>query len=338
MEKKHKIIILAVSIVIIVVTSVVISLSFISTNPSFNTQKLSQFDTGGDAIDVVVVDDIAYVVDITEDDPGGLVIINVSDPASPYELGSYYQTGRFQSVDVAGDIAYIANVQVGLEIINVSNPSNPIKIGQYTGSGEIYDVQVIGEIAYIADWSRGFIILNVSVPSIVIEIARFTTAGACTHVSVLNDLAVISDHLSQFTSIRIINVVDPYNPVLVGYHVDYDADFWNPFLYEDIVYMGNHGIGGGEVLILDVSVPSDIVQLGLHDDGGFVNSIYVNGSIAYMADYNKGLKVFDVSDPSNPTSLAQHFDGGHAIEVFVVDDIAYVANRGSGLQIIKLLM
>ncbi len=87
-----------------------------------------------------------------------------------------------------------------------------------------------------------------------------------------------------------------------------------------------------------MSDPSVIVQVGLHDDGGFVNSIYVNGSIAYMADDSKGLKVFDVSDPSNRTKIAQYFDGASAVNVYVVDDIAYVATREDGLEIIKLLM
>lgn len=338
MEKRHKIIILAVSIVIIVVTSVAVPLIIYSNNPSFNTQKLSQFNTGGTAVDVLVVDDIAYVVDTADNTPGGLRIINVSDPIHPYMLGSYYEAGRLISVDVAGNIAYLANTLVGLEIVNVSDPSNPIKIDQYTGSGAVYDVQVIGEIAYVADWSRGLVILNVSDPSNVREIARYIIPGACIQLSISNNLAIITDHLSLYTGIKVINVEDPHNPVQVGNHAHNDVDFWNPFLYGDYVYIGNHGIGGGELRILDMNDPSDIVQAGLYDDGGSVNSIFVKGTIAYLADNEKGLMVVDVSNPSNPVKIAQFFDGGHAIDVYVVEDIVYIAAREDGLKIIKLLM
>ena len=65
---------------------------------------------------------------------------------------------------------------------------------------------------------------------------------------------------------------------------------------------------------------------------------YVNGTIAYAADYQKGLIVVDVSDPSNPIKIAQYFDGGHAYDVEVINKIAYVADRDDGLEIIEILI
>ncbi|MFW9828249.1 MAG: hypothetical protein ACFFEY_11680, partial [Candidatus Thorarchaeota archaeon] len=103
-------------------------------------------------------------------------------------------------------------------------------------------------------------------------------------------------------------------------------------------YICNHGTGGGELRILDVNDPSNILQVGLFDNGGTINAAYVNGSKAYLADYGKGLNVIDVSNPSNPIKVAQFYDGGHAYDVEVIDNIAYVADREDGLEIIEILI
>ena len=64
----------------------------------------------------------------------------------------------------------------------------------------------------------------------------------------------------------------------------------------------------------------------------------MNGTTAYLTDYQKGLNVVDVSDPSNPTKIAQFFDGSHAYDVEVINNIAYVADRDDGLEIIEVLI
>ncbi|MFW9830014.1 MAG: hypothetical protein ACFFEY_20770, partial [Candidatus Thorarchaeota archaeon] len=153
MERKHQLILLAVIFCSIVLFS--IAATFLLNYSSFNTRQLGQIHTGGNAVDVEIQGDIVYVIDNADFNSGGLVIINVSDPSSPSILGSYYQSGVPFKVSVVGEIAFLANSQVGLEILNVSNPSNPIKIDQYTGSGAAYDIEIVGEFGYLADWGRG---------------------------------------------------------------------------------------------------------------------------------------------------------------------------------------
>ncbi|MFW9913454.1 MAG: LVIVD repeat-containing protein, partial [Candidatus Thorarchaeota archaeon] len=129
------------------------------TGPDQHLTKLGQINTGGRTADVKVRGNIAFVIDQNEPTPGGLVLINVSDPANPSMLSSFHDGGWPQRLDVAGGIVYVADAQEGLEIIDVSDPTSPSEIAQYAGSGEVYDVQVIGGIAYIADWNNGLVIL-----------------------------------------------------------------------------------------------------------------------------------------------------------------------------------
>ncbi len=338
MSKKHKIIVLIATVSLLTSVATLIPLIVNLVPISLHTRELGQIDTGGMAVDVEIHGDIAYVIDTADNNPGGLLIINISNPANPIILGSYYQTGLPRKVSVVGEIAYLANSMVGLEVLNISELTNPIKIDQYTGSGEAYDVEVDGEIAYLADWSRGLVILNVSNPSNVREIRTFLMPGACIHVSVANSLAYVVDHHTDYSGLRVINVSDPSHPVQLDNHAPSGVDFWNPFAYGDYVYIGNHGLGGGELRILNVHDPSNIVQAGVFDQQSFISSSYVSGNRAYLADYMNGLVVVDVTIPISPVKRAQYSDGGHAIDVDIISNIAYVADGVDGLEIIEILI
>ena len=338
MEAKRKKLIIIISLSLVVAAAIIIPVTLILLKAPFNTTELGQISTGGEARDVKIEGDIAYVVDTGgESSPGGLVIINVSNPYHPSIIGSYYQSGLPFKVDVAGNIAVLANINVGVEIVNISDRENPIKIDQYTGSGEAYDVQIIGEIAYISDWSRGLVLLDISDPTDVSEISRFSITGACTQLHVVNDIAYITDHHGSYTAIRLIDVNNPHSMSQVGYYSLDNVDFWNPYVCDDVIYVANHGTSGGEFYFLDASNYSQITQIRQFNDERFINAAFINNSIGYFALYESGLIVVDLLDLSNPRIIGRHFDGGHAIDVEVVGDIAYVADREDGLEIIKIM-
>lgn len=331
-KKKKKLIIF---ITLIVSFSIITPLIFVPF--SFGTIKIAQVDTGGKATDVIVKDEIAYVIDTADDNPGGLVMINVSKKTHPVVVGTYLGSGTPWAIDVENHIAYLANYFEGLEIIDVSDPSNPIKIGSYYGSGHCTDVQVNGNIVYIADWSYGLVILNVSDPSNVKEISHFDITGECYQFHVRTDIACILDHHSSYTGLILLNVSDPKNPFEIGKRYLSDVDYWNPFLVEHYVYVGNHAIDGGGLHILDFSSPADIFQVGFYHGGGSVFSAFIKNERAYLADYEKGLIILDVSNKRNPIKIAQFFNGGHAYDLFSEDNNAYVADGEHGLEIIEIL-
>ena len=100
-------------------------------------------DTPGDARDVEIVGGIAYVAD----GPSGLRVIDVSNPAAPFEIGAFDTLGRAMDVEVVDGIAYVANYH-DLLVIDVSDPAAPFKIGFLFPTGEAWwDVEVIGGLA-----------------------------------------------------------------------------------------------------------------------------------------------------------------------------------------------
>ncbi|MBY9012967.1 MAG: hypothetical protein KGD70_11390 [Candidatus Lokiarchaeota archaeon] len=336
MEPKRKKLIIIISLIVVIVVAIIIPVTLFLGKFSFNTSELGQIFSGGVVTDVEIEGDIAYVVDSADNNPSGLVIVNISNPYHPYILGSYYQSGLPYAVDVVGDIAVLANIFVGVEILNISDLTNPVKTDQYTGSGAAFDVQVVGEITYVADWSRGLVLLNISDPSHVSEISRFSISGACTQVYVDNGIAYITDHHISYTGIRLINVSNPQSPFQVGSYAPADIDFWNPYVHEKVIYVANHGNNGGELHVLSANNYSQISPLGVFDDGGLIYAAFTSSNKVYAADYQYGLIIIDMTDFSNPVVIGRHFDGGHSVDVVVVGDIAYVADREDGLEIIRV--
>ena len=55
-------------------------------------------------------------------DPGGLQVIDVSDPANPQRVGRCDTSGSALDVAVSGNYAYVADGNAGLQVIDVSNP------------------------------------------------------------------------------------------------------------------------------------------------------------------------------------------------------------------------
>ena len=71
MDVKCKKLIIIISISLVVVVSILIPVIIITAYYSLNTYELGQSDTGGEAHDVEIEGDIAYVVDTAEGNPGG---------------------------------------------------------------------------------------------------------------------------------------------------------------------------------------------------------------------------------------------------------------------------
>ena len=76
-----------------------------------------------------VEDSYAYVNDFS---PGGLSIINLEDPANPFEEYFIFDDVSIEDAEVVGDHCYLALYYGVFEIYDISHPSNPIQIGSYS--------------------------------------------------------------------------------------------------------------------------------------------------------------------------------------------------------------
>jgi len=286
------------------------------------------------AFDVVLLGDYAYV---TSDRDDGLSVVDVSDPSSPFEVGSVNDTERggtattlmnARGLAVAGDYAYVASyTNHGLSIVDISNPSSPVEVGavrdtQSSQGGTAttlyfpWDVFVVGDYAYVAA-NDGLSVVDVSDPSSPFEVGFVNdteSGGTATTLDGVRDVFVVGDY---------------------AYLTSYDDD----------------GLS-----VVDVSDPSSPFEVGSVNDtgqGGTATtlnsawSVFVQGGYAYVAANGEdGLSIIDVSDPTAPVEVGVITDdsqGGSATtldwvtDVFVAGDYAYVGcHQDAGLSVIDV--
>jgi len=125
-------------------------------------------------------------------------------------------------------------------------------------------------------------------------------------------------------------IVD-YGPRIVSHWPDglTNAD------YVEVTF--NEPIDAGTFTVEDVSVVmTTLVQVGCYDTPGYAWGIQVVGTLAYVADYDSGLRIIDVSNPAAPVHVGYYNTPGYAQGVRVVGTLAYVADGYSGLRIIDV--
>jgi len=196
----------------------------------------------GDAQDVAVSGDYAYVVNWGFFGSGSFTVIDVSEPTAPVPVG--YLGGSRRGVAVSGGYAY----DVGdyyFEVIDVSDPWAPVQVGGLYSSAGGYGVAVSGGYAYVAFpdasglLSRGLDVIDVSEPTAPVEVGFLDTPTSAWDVAVSRGYAyvVVGD---EFTGgLYVIDVSTPSAPVEAGYHEAGQAD--------DIV--GGIAVSGGHVFL-----------------------------------------------------------------------------------------
>jgi hypothetical protein len=126
---------------------------YYTARPDSAVYLVGSIDTPSNAQNVYVSGDLAYVAD----GRGGLIIIDISDPAAPFITGIYNTPEYANNVHVVNDLAYVADGDGGIQVVDVSDPADPVLYGMIETS-YASDVVVRDSLVYIADRDLGLII------------------------------------------------------------------------------------------------------------------------------------------------------------------------------------
>jgi hypothetical protein len=248
---------------------------------------IAPFDWGSSyASGLHVAGDYAYV----SADYGGMVVISVTDPAHPTELGHRDTPGRSYNVAASGDHAYVADDWGGLRVISVADPNNPVAAGQYVpaAAGRVNSIHVVDDYAYLGGGYGGLWVVSVADPQQPVNSGHVLLSGGFDSV---DDVYAVGDYVyaaDVLNGLKVFAVADKANPSLLG-----RADT----------------IHGGQ---------------SIHVVGGYA---YMATSNEYLPDpdnHPSGLYVFAVSDPAHPTPLGSYLTEGGARAVSVAGDHAYL--------------
>lgn len=141
------------------------------------------------------------VVTFGGEKPGGLRIVDVSDPLSPTHASFYEIHDKFGvndsawGLDIAGDFAYIAGQSRSLYIIDVSVPSNPQDVVEYTyiPMGWAHSVAVDGDYAYVGGFPGGINVFDISTPTMPTKVGFHWTPGTEKDIALANGYIYVAD-------------------------------------------------------------------------------------------------------------------------------------------------
>jgi hypothetical protein len=88
-------------------------------------KTLTIYNTPGNAQDVAVVENYAYVADTV-----GIEVLNISNPSAPTHVGSIALDG-IKTIKADASTLYAVD-EHGISIVSVDDPANPVELGRYT--------------------------------------------------------------------------------------------------------------------------------------------------------------------------------------------------------------
>ena len=265
-----------------------------------------------------------------------LVVLDVSNPASPAVLGSVILPATINRIAVAGSLAYVAAGAAGLRVVDVSNPAHPTEVSH--ADGLAYDIAVSGTHVYLA--AGDLRIYDVANPAAPVQIGSWSGGEhSVTRVVAAGEFAYVAGPTDLILAgVSIVRVSDPTHPVAVGFVRMGGLDWPLP---TDLAVAGNlllvseSGTMGGAMLILDVSNPAAPVGLaeyqGPSSDG---RAVAASGAFAFLAEYGR-LSVINIADPRNPFLVSSQplTTAATAVEVAVTGHTVLVADQQGGLYL-----
>ena len=282
---------------------------------------------------VTMQGDYAYALGRVSYDSHGLVVIDVSNPASPQFAGSVATPGWAEDLAVAGDYAYIIAGLSGYArdafvVIDISNPTDPQRLGSCSTRGT--KVAVAGDIAYIAcplSWDvrkpSELLLVDVSDPTAPTLLTRYEPMGWDRDVALFDGGAYLAAN-------RLYYVPDIDATPLEAIEISN----WSPSLVEvagDRAYL----VLDERLVLLDITDPVSPTLLGEYNlpDRAYIQCLAAVGDYAYVVvEYDGGgsddvqLETIDFLIPTEPLLMSRVQLGYFATNMAVAGDIAYVVH------------
>lgn len=178
----------------------------------------------------------------------------------------------------------------------------------------------------------GFNIFNIANPRAPVQCGYLQTFSLVYSMGYRHHIAYLG---TSSNALYVVDVTNPSDPILLN--TFYGAWSGGPqvymTMYRDFVFIACVGSG---LRILNVSNPTEPVEVGSYDVANNCLGVAVREGYAYVAYGNGGLRIVDVSDPASPTEVGVCGLPDHAIRVAVGGNYAYVADYYGGLRVIDV--
>ncbi len=277
-----------------------------------------------------------------------LVLVDLTDPSDPVELGSVVLPGVVESVELTATHAWVVAGPVGLIGVDVTDPSHPeiVSVPPAGAPGEEWvavDVDVAEGVAYLSEsvvrpWGHytRLRIVDVSVPDAPADIGSYWAQGQ-TYASVViavNGLVL----LGASNDLIVVDVSAPEHPRAVGRYTMY-GDPRDVAVSGETVFV----LDRGGVEVLDISDPSQPVRAAYLETGSRGATLALDGHFLIVGgpDWYQwgdpfGAWIYDVSPPWLPTEIGYVETPAPVVGLAAGGGLALAAAGRAGLRVVDI--
>jgi len=236
-------------------------------------------------------------------------VVDTSDPAHPYEIGSWSASEGESVLCCPTDIAAVE----GLVYLPGTN-----------GTFYVLAAEAPGELAVVGTCD--------------------ISADCVTKMSLSGDLACLTMSYGWWgmpLGLFLVDVSDPANPQVVG-SLELEAQTAQEprpvAVFQDHVYVGD----GNDLLVVDISDRTSPTPIGKVSCPGRIEDIAVSGNRAYVGISDGRLRVYDISEPATPVLVGQYDGKGQSASrligtrVAVAGDCVALADPGRGVVLFDI--
>ena len=285
---------------------------------------------GGSCYGVAVQGNYAYV-----GEGRNLLVVNVSAPSSPSQVGRVLLPGVVRSVALFGQYAYVADEEGGLQVVDVSIPSAPVVRGYSPTQGWADGIAIFGGRAYVADEGAGLQIFDLGDP-VNPSLLSSTSCGNGYAVIVKASTSGVFAYLATYAGLAIIDVSNPLSPVLRGQTPVGNYGVYSIAMAGNFVFATSQGdIAIHMIDVTNPDAPVDSTPSAGGFGGCFPYAMTTANNLLYVATYSlsRGFLVFSISG-ATLTKIGQvNSVTSSGYNMVVSGNSAYIAGGRSGLKI-----
>ncbi len=264
-----------------------------------------QVDVGGTIYAISVSGDHAFLAVFRR----GLVVVDISDPASMRVLGASGTPLVALDVEVVGNTAFVAGGWDGMVLFDVSDPASPARVGVSKADRYSVGVAVKGNLAVVAEAGDGIRLVDVSTPSSPRQLASVSTSNDADDATFSgSDLFVANG----YDGLLVLDVSDPSSPTARG-------SLSLPGYTGHISISGSMAWVAGDfggLHLVDISNPASPRLLSTtRPERGVPVATAVRGATGWVSLYSAGAARMDASDPTAPSTKAWFPGAGECRDV-----------------------
>jgi subtilisin-like proprotein convertase family protein len=292
-----------------------LGLKVVDVSDSLNPTILSSIAVGESVYDIALSNDgnKALVAHLS-----GVSWVDISNLDNPTLVATVITPGDAQSIVLSpnNERAYVGDGFKGFQIIDISHPSVLKVLSSMDTDGEVYSIALSSDssILYVADGSFGLKIFNVEISNSPALIASITGIGFVRSVEISNDGFTAYLATSQSAGPRMVNIADPYTPILLASSDDRSVNYVIPSLDETkafaIISTGLESLSVGykdPLSVGDTLLESPIYLSNNSDSTGDTFKFVVNDGTVDSVNAQVIIKILDDTDGDRVADDADAF-------------------------------